>query len=105
MAAFLITPAGFKKAKFLDERYFMYFEDIDYCRKLQSCGLKIIYLPESEMIHYHGASGKKLADQKNQWRRLIPSSIIYHGLIKHYVINAIIWSGQKWQKLINFLYK
>lgn len=96
MAAFLITPECLKKAGALNEKYFMYFEDLDYCRKINNLGLKIYYLKDAEVVHYHGASGKNLSDDKNQWRRLIPSSKIYHGLFKHYLINAIIWLGQKW---------
>jgi GT2 family glycosyltransferase len=95
MAAFLITPIALKKVGMLNEKYFMYFEDLDYCRALGKAGLSIYYLPSSEVVHYHGASGKKIAPDENQWRRLIPSSKIYHGLIGHYIFNFILWSGQK----------
>ena len=98
-AAFLITPAAFKRAGLLDERYFAYFEDIDYCRKAWQTGLKVYYLPSSEIIHYHGATFKKMAKREDQWRKLIPGSKIYHGVVKHYVINTILWIGQKWEKL------
>lgn len=98
-AAFLITPRAIKKVGLLDERYFFYFEDIDYCKRVWKAGLKVYYLPDSEIIHHHGASGKNLADEKNQWRRLIPSSKIYHGVVGHYVLNFVLWLGQKWQKL------
>jgi len=98
MAAFLITPAALKKVGLLNERYFMYFEDLDYCKRIWERGLKVYYLPDAEVIHYHGASGKNFADEKNQWRRLIPSSKIYHGILKHYLFNFILWAGQKWQK-------
>lgn len=98
-AVFLITPEARKRVGILDERYFAYFEDIDYCRQTWKKGLKVYYLPSSIIMHYHGATFKKLANESERWKRLIPSSKIYHGLIKHYIINAIIWSGQKWQKL------
>lgn len=98
-AAFLITPEARRKCGLLDERYFAYFEDIDYCRKVWKEGLKVYYLPNSVITHYHGATFKKLGDESTRWRKLIPSSKIYHGLFKHYVINAILWLGQKWQKL------
>jgi GT2 family glycosyltransferase len=101
MAAFLITPACLKKVGLLNEKYFMYFEDFDYARRIKKADLKIYYLSDSEVVHHHGASGKDIADIKNQWRRLIPSSKIYHGLIGHYLINSIIYLGQKWQKLLN----
>lgn len=100
MAAFLITPVALKKVGLLDERYFMYYEDLDYCRRVKEMGLKIYYLPTSEVIHYHGASGRSLAEKENQWRRLIPSSKIYHGTLRHFILNFIIWSGQKWQKYL-----
>lgn len=100
-AAFLITPEARKRAGLLDERYWAYFEDIDYCRQVWKKGLKVYYLPSSEIIHYHGVSFKKLTpDDLNRWRKLIPSSKIYHGVLKHYIINFIILTGQKWQKLI-----
>lgn len=94
-AAFLITPLALEKVGLLDERYFMYFEDIDYCRRVKAAGLKAYYLPEVGIIHYHGESGKVIKDESNQWRRLIPSSKIYHGAVKHYVLTFVIWLGQK----------
>lgn len=98
-AAFLITPKAKKAVGILDERYFAYFEDIDYCRQTWKNGLKVYYLPDSVITHYHGATFKKLADEPQRWKKLIPSSKVYHGPIKHYIINAILWAGQKWQKL------
>ncbi|MDI6785137.1 MAG: glycosyltransferase family 2 protein [bacterium] len=100
-AVFLITPKARRLVGILDERYFAYFEDIDYCRQVWKKGLKVYYLPGSVITHHHGATFKKLADESERWKKLIPSSKIYHGLIKHYIINMVIWSGQKWQKLIN----
>ncbi|KKP39499.1 hypothetical protein A2130_02440 [Candidatus Woesebacteria bacterium GWC2_33_12] len=104
-AVFLITPKATEKVGILDERYWAYFEDIDYCRQCWKQGLKVYYLPESVITHYHGATFKKMANEAERWKRLIPSSKIYHGFINHYVINAILWSGQKWQKLLNFYAK
>jgi GT2 family glycosyltransferase len=99
-AAFFISQKAIEKVGMLDERYFFYFEDIDYCRKVKKANLKVYYLPRSEIVHYHGVSGRKVADQANQWRRLIPSSKIYHGLLKHYLITFVLWTGQKWQNLL-----
>ena len=94
-AAFLITPKAREKVGLLDERYFMFFEDLDYCRKIRKAGLKVYYLPTAHVFHFHGASGKKLADRANQWRRLVPSSKIYHGIIMHYLIFLVTWTSQK----------
>lgn len=100
-AAFLITPEARKRVGVLDERYFAYFEDIDYCRQTWKRGLKVYYLPVSVVTHYHGATFKKLGDESTRWKKLIPSSKVYHGVFKHYAINAILWLGQKWRKLVS----
>ena len=101
-AAFLLTPQALKKAGMLNLAYKSYFEDLDYCRAVRHKGLKVYYLPEAEIIHYHGASFAKLSDEKNRWRKLVPSSKIYHGLFKHYLLNFIIRIGQKWPKIVWF---
>lgn len=88
-----------------NEKYFFYFEDMDLCRKINQIGKDIIFFPQCKIIHRHGASGAKLADQNNQWRRLIPGSKKFHGLFNHYLINFIIWSGQKIQKLKSIFQK
>jgi GT2 family glycosyltransferase len=99
-AAFLITPEALKRVGKLNEKYFFYFEDLDYCRKVWKSGLKVYYLPGAEVTHLLGASGKKIAKSGDQWRRLIPSSKIYHGTFIHNLINFVLWTGQKFGVLI-----
>lgn len=98
-AVFLITPEARKRVGLLNERYFMYFEDLDYCRRVWKSGLKVYYLPPAVVVHHHGASGKDISDEANQWRRLIPSSKLYHGLLKHYLITFVIWLGLKIRRI------
>lgn len=97
-ASFLITPKARREVGLLDPRYFMFYEDLDYCRRVWQKGLKVYYLPQSKIIHLHGESGKNLSDKDNQWRRLIPSSKIYFGGVGHAVRTFVIWSGQKFNK-------
>lgn len=83
-----------------NEKYFFYFEDMDLCRKVNKVGKDVFYYPLSQIIHHHGASGTKLTSFENQWRRLIPGSKLYHGILKHYLINWVIWSSQKIKKIL-----
>ena len=76
--------------KIFDPDYFAYFEDVDYCRQTWKKGLKVYYLPGSVITPYHGATFKKLGDDANRWRKLIPSSITYHGWLKHYILFVIL---------------
>lgn len=93
--AMLIKKELFLKVGGWNEKYFMYYEDLDLCRAIRHLKKQIIYYPKCQVIHRHGASGKTLANNQNQWRRLIPGSIKYHGYLKHYLINSILWLGQK----------
>lgn len=97
--AIMVRRDLFEKVGYWDKRYFMFYEDLELCRQIKKMGYKIFYYPKCQVIHRHGASGKSLADASNQWRRLIPSSKIYHGLIKHYLLFLITWSGQKFRRL------
>ena len=43
-----------------DERFFMYFEDVDWCRRFWENGYRVVYNPFVTVAHYHGkASGNK----------------------------------------------
>jgi GT2 family glycosyltransferase len=49
----------FKKVGGFDERYFLYFEDFDLCRKIRSVDLKILYEPRAEITHYWNRGAHK----------------------------------------------
>ncbi|EKE20669.1 MAG: hypothetical protein ACD_7C00507G0006 [uncultured bacterium] len=58
-SAMMIPRKAFKKVGPMDERFFMYMEDVDWCRRFWENGFKVIYFPLAEMLHYHGkGSGK-----------------------------------------------
>ncbi|HEY4611363.1 MAG TPA: glycosyltransferase family 2 protein, partial [Bacteroidota bacterium] len=43
----------------LDEDFFMYGEDLDWCYRVQQAGWKIFYVPTTRIIHYKGESTKR----------------------------------------------
>jgi GT2 family glycosyltransferase len=47
------------QAGFLDEDFFLYGEDLDWCFRIRHAGWKIIYLPDTQIIHYKGRSAKE----------------------------------------------
>ena len=98
--AVLIKNSFFKKIGGWDEKYFMYFEDLALSQKVHHHQKQVYYYPQATLVHHHGQSGKSLGGTKDQWKKLIPSSKIYHGLLKHYLLFFILWTGQKWQKLL-----
>ncbi len=47
-----------EKVGLLDETFFMYCEDIDYCHRINQSGGKIYYTPQTQIVHYKGESSK-----------------------------------------------
>jgi hypothetical protein len=59
----------------MDERFFMYFEDADLCRRARASGWLVYYLPQVEIIHQTGASSQ--SKPKAVWL-LHKSAFLYH---------------------------
>lgn len=57
-AAMMTTRKALESVGGLPEKFFMYAEDVDYCRLVNAAGLKVYYLPSIEIIHIHGGSSK-----------------------------------------------
>jgi GT2 family glycosyltransferase len=49
--AMLIKKAVWEKIGFLDERFFLYYEDVDYCLRAQKAGFKIGLCPQVKVFH------------------------------------------------------
>lgn len=59
----------------LDARFFMYFEDVDLCRRARAAGWRVFYLPEVEVTHEAGGSSR--SNIEAVWR-LHKSAFLYH---------------------------
>jgi GT2 family glycosyltransferase len=93
-----------KQIGLFTEKVFIYFEDLDYCRRIRARGGKIYFNPAIQIIHEHGSSAKqslKASPDKNPfWKGYLwESSLWYNGPIKHYLMTFISWTGQKWHNM------
>ena len=57
----LISRKVLSDVKTFDERYFMYAEDLEYCRAVRSAGWELWYLPVRGAVHHGGVSSAKRA--------------------------------------------
>lgn len=55
-ACVMIRRAVVETAGLLDEGYFLYYEDCDYCRRARRAGWKHVFVPAARAVHLHGAS-------------------------------------------------
>ncbi len=74
-AALLIRRHDVEAVGLLDERYFMYTEDVDLCVMLRKRGRTILYLPQAEIVHLRGRSAKRNPQTEALRRR---SQIAYY---------------------------
>jgi len=65
-ACVMISRRVFEKVGLLDEGYFMYFEDADYCRLVRKAGFRIVHDPAGRVVHLRGRSSpvKQASSQK-----------------------------------------
>ncbi len=53
-AAFMFRRRVIREIGLFDERYFMYFEESDFCRKAARRGFRLLYYPGSSIVHDSG---------------------------------------------------
>ena len=79
-ACVLIRRAVIEQIGLLDEGYFMYFEDADYCRRARAAGWQIRYLPQLRVVHFLGSS----SDVNHQHTDLRRRPRYYYAARAHY---------------------
>ena len=94
MACFLIPKIILNKSGLLDEGTFIFFEDIEYGRRLKSSGIPLYFIPSAKFIHHHGASTKKQGISKS-YEQLKKSSMYYHGKIYYWLLYYTLLFCQK----------
>jgi N-acetylglucosaminyl-diphospho-decaprenol L-rhamnosyltransferase len=68
-ACLLVRRAAGEAAGWLDERYFMYAEDVDFCAALRARGGRIVFAPDVEVVHLRGRSGgSRPGPTRDAWR-------------------------------------
>ena len=56
-ACLLVQRAAGDAAGWLDERFFLYAEDVDFCAAVRAGGGRILFTPAAEVVHARGRSG------------------------------------------------
>ena len=68
-ACLLVRREAGDAAGWLDERYFMYAEDVDFCAALRRAGGQVLFSPVAEIVHARGRSGQTSpGPTRDAWR-------------------------------------
>lgn len=77
MGAFMLMPRAILNiVGGFDERFFIWFEEVDLCRRVKDAGYSVIYAPEITIVHHGGKSFAQQSLVTNQ-RRFFESALKY----------------------------
>lgn len=85
-ACMMVRRSAIENTGMMDERFFLYFEDVDWCYRMKQNGWKVFYVPDSVMTHYY--------------ERASAGSLINRSLIIHLV--SLLRYYEKWNRIFYF---
>ncbi len=92
-AAFLVRSVAIRRVGLMDEGFFMYGEEIDWCWRLHKAGWQIYCVPSARVVHHEGQSARQFREAMfvALWRsrfrlyhkhRSAPFRLIARGLVR-----------------------
>ena len=87
-ACFMVRQEVFTDIGLLDDKYFIWFEEVDFCRRAMEAGWKTHFIPGAQVFHEKGVSFKKLLSPKKQiwFNNSVLRYFKKHGTIFDYLI-------------------
>jgi len=73
----------------MDEGFFMYFEDVEFCRRAHKAGWKVVHNPKARVVHLRGGSSP--VKQRALQRKRLPR--YYYAARTRYYYLAFGWLG------------
>ena len=86
---YLIRREVIDRVGLFDPRYFLYYEEVDHCKRVKQAGWKVVYYPHTTVVHIGGESAKSVGELNAASRQIstlqIESELLYfrkhHGLL------------------------
>ena len=81
----------------MDEGYFLYYEDVDYCLKAQRAGWKVFNTPSARVVHLRGGSSP--AKEHSKHRKRLPRYVFESRaryFVKSYGIFGLLTANLLW---------
>ena len=58
-ACMVVRRRAIEDVGLMDERFFIYWEDADWCKRMWDKGWRVVYFPQASVVHYVGVSSDK----------------------------------------------
>ncbi len=91
-ACLLVRRDALEEVGGLDEGYFMYAEEVDWCKRMHAAGWEVWYQPAANIVHIGGASSanRKTSREADLYRSRVRYFRIHHGWLQAEVLKAMI---------------
>jgi GT2 family glycosyltransferase len=93
-ASLIVRRGVIEQVGLMDDGYFLYFEEMDYCRRAQRAGWECWYVPASRVMHIEGASTGIRATDKRRAKYWYDSRRRF--FVKHYGITRLVAADVLW---------
>lgn len=87
-AAMIMPRKTYEKIGLFDQRFFLWLEEVDYCKRVKDAGLIIKYLPTASLIHHSGISFSKEKIFKKQL--IFDWSLLYYFFKQKNIFQALV---------------
>jgi len=83
----------------MDEGYFMYSEELDWCRRFRDTGWRVVYLPAAQIVHHEGKSSEQVVAARHIHFQTSKVRYFrkYHGRVVGEVLRFFLLSNYVWQ--------
>lgn len=75
-AALLTRRKIIEELGFLDDHFWLWYEEVDFCKRVNEAGYKIRYYPQSVIVHHKGAGFSQLPVFSR--KRIVAKSLVYY---------------------------
>lgn len=101
-ACLLVPRAAYEEVGGLDEGYFMYSEELDWCRRIKATGRRVVYYPAAQVIHHSGQSSDQAVTARhvNFQRSKLRYYRKYHGRGVALALRLFLLASYAWQLVL-----
>ncbi len=101
-ASLMVRREVYAQVGGMDEAYFMYSEELDWCRRIKDAGWRVVYLPQAQVIHHEGKSSEQAVTARhvNFNRAKLRYFRKYHGRFAAALIRVVLLKNYALQLLL-----
>lgn len=104
-ACIMVPRAVYDAIGGLDEGFYMYSEELDWCRRIKESGWHVVYYPAAQIIHHVGKSSEQAVTARhiNFQRAKLRYFRKYHGRLLAALLRVFLLASYAWQLVLEGL--